>query len=204
MSVVPAHVSGDPCRRGSRVRVPCRCARPRAVDWPKDSPRNCARQLVADAEHDQVAVVFGRERSGMTNDEMDLCNLMVQVPTAGSLHSLNLAAAVQVVAYELLQAETEQSGLNVAARSKRASADDEPASAAQAEYLFGHLGDTLKRIGFLHPNRKGVVMRRLRSMVHRMRPTQREVQILRGILAAMASNKDTPTRAEHKRRKEHV
>ena len=179
-------------------------ARPRSVDWPSRSLRSAAPQLIAAGRNGPVAVVFGRERSGLTNEEMDRCNLLVRIPTAEELHSLNLAATVQVVAYELLQAATQAAGLNDSDRPDPKRPDDEPASAAESERLFEHLDATLRQIGFLQPTRAGVVMRRLRSMVHRMRPSRREVRMLRGIFAASEGYERASTNDENRQREEHV
>ena len=76
-------------------------ARTRHLGWPALTPEACAGQLVARAREETVALVFGRERSGLTNEEMDMCQASVMIPTAPDFHSLNLASAVQVFAYLL-------------------------------------------------------------------------------------------------------
>ncbi len=155
-------------------------ARQRSVDWPLADLHDAARKVANNAPA-ATAVVFGREKSGLTNDELDHCNLMVRIATAPDAASLNLAAAVQVVAYELRRACT---GDRVTEAEPR-HPDDEPATSADLERLFSHLENTLRGSGFLIPRHEGVVMRRLRSFILRATPTHRDVRILRGICASV-------------------
>ncbi len=76
-------------------------ARQRALPWPLIAPRECGRRVVEAASRGEVGLVFGREQSGLTNDELQRCNLLVQIPANPAYSSLNLAMAVQVIAYEI-------------------------------------------------------------------------------------------------------
>ena len=159
-------------------------ARRRSVEWPAAELPDAAQDILTAAANPPVALVFGREKSGLTNEELDHCNLLVQIPTAAHTASLNLAAAVQVVTYELRRAAPVQP----AAQAPAVPPEDQPANAAELQRLIDHLQTTLRATGFLVPGHEGVVMRRLRSLLHRARPTLREVRILRGILASVKNS----------------
>lgn len=159
-------------------------ARRRGVRMPEFSPRAAAAELLAAAKGGaQVAVLFGRERTGLENDELQRCHAAIHIPTSPSFSSLNLAAAVQVVAYELrvaqLDAEAE------ARQGEEAGQEDREAAAAHAvlEGLFEHLDRALHAIDFHKGRSPDTVMRRLRRLFFRAAPSEREIRILRGILA---------------------
>jgi tRNA (cytidine32/uridine32-2'-O)-methyltransferase len=124
-------------------------------------------------------VVFGCERTGLSNDELDRCHYLVQIPSNPDYPSLNLAAAVQVIAYELRLAA------GTAARVPQAERDY--ASAGQLEQFYAHLEQTLIELEFLDPENPRQLMRRLRRLFGRARPDQNEINILRGILTAAKS-----------------
>lgn len=151
-------------------------ARCRTLPLPMLDPRACATMTARQADSSRVAILFGRERSGLTNEELDRCHYLVQIPSNPDYPSLNLAAAVQVIAYELRMAAV-MPGLP---------AEPEPdyASAAQLEQFYAHLEQTLVELEFLDPENPRQLMRRLRRLFGRARPDQNEINILRGILAA--------------------
>lgn len=153
-------------------------ARRRSIPWPEADPREAARQALEEAGRGDVALVFGREHSGLTNDELDLCNLMVRIPTAEAFASLNLAAAVQVLVYELRQAA-------LAGTEEGQPAADPAAPAEEMERLYAHLEEVMIAVGFLDPAHPRRLMRRLRRLFSRALPDQQEVNILRGLLAAV-------------------
>ena len=155
-------------------RVVALSARPRSLSVPVTTPREVAPVLRREAEHHPVAVVFGRERTGLTNNELDLCQWLVRIPASPDYSSLNLAASVQVVAYELYQAGGAMESAADAAR--------QPAPSDEMERLYAHLERVLLRIAFLAPD-NATLMRRLRLLLGRAEPDDNEVQILRGILA---------------------
>lgn len=153
-------------------------ARDRTVAWPEFTARACAETLWPEAGHGRVAIVFGREHSGLSNDELDLCQYLLRIPCDSEFSSLNVAAAVQVVAYEFFQAA------NTAQPS--APSWSEPANAEEMESFFGHLRQTLFDIGFFHATKSGPsLMRRLRRLFHRARLEKKEIHMLRGILSQM-------------------
>lgn len=153
-------------------------ARSRSIAWPQLDVREAATQVHARAAEGQVAVVFGPEKTGLSNGDMDLCAALVAIPTT-EFSSLNLAMAVQVVGYELF----------VATAPEKAKVDPEvePATADELEHLFGHIERLALESGFLNPDNPRYLMRRLRRLMARAKPDRNEVNILRGMLAALES-----------------
>jgi TrmH family RNA methyltransferase len=150
-------------------------ARLRSLSLPQWDPRQCAERVMREAHNTEVALVFGREHSGLTNDELSRCHYLMHIPTNPDYSSLNLAAAVQVLVYEL----------RMASQLSTVVADEEPpASAEDMERFYAHLQQTLEEIGFLDPENPRIMMRRLRRLFNRARPNEVEMNILRGILTA--------------------
>jgi tRNA/rRNA methyltransferase/tRNA (cytidine32/uridine32-2'-O)-methyltransferase len=124
-----------------------------------------------------VAIVFGRENSGLKNHELDLCHFLLRIPCNSEYSSLNIAAAVQVVCYELFVATGLQADVLVGDKG------DQPlATALQMESFYEHLHQTLIDIGFMHPDKSKSIMRRLRRIFNRTLLDTKELDILRGIL----------------------
>jgi len=155
-------------------------ARRRTVSWPQLDPRHCARQVVAAASKLPVALVFGREHSGLTNAELERCHYLVQIPANPAYSSLNLAAAVQILAYEIRMAVVTSGGAEVD-RPERL----ELATTGEMQGVMGHLEQVLSEIGFLNPAQPRQLMRRLRRLFNRAQLDKTEVNILRGILTAV-------------------
>jgi tRNA (cytidine32/uridine32-2'-O)-methyltransferase len=153
-------------------------ARGRRIPWPLLDPRKCAQRMAVSSDTEQVAVLFGREDRGLTNDELKVCNLHLNIPTSQDYSSLNLAMAVQVVCYELRML-LDASGLPV-------SEDDEwdtPFTTREnMERFYVHLEQTLTDIEFLDPAAPRQLMARLRRLYSRVRLDEMELNILRGIL----------------------
>ncbi len=156
-------------------------ARLRGVPLPQLSPRECAPQLVHAAARGEVALVFGNERTGLTNDELQRCQAAVHVPTDPGFSSLNLAAAVQVLCYELRLASSSACPGAQAADEADDAAEAGSATLEEMEGLFGHLARLLDDVDFHKGRLPGTIMRRLRRLLFRAAPSQREVLILRGI-----------------------
>lgn len=131
------------------------------------------------AEEAEIAIVFGRERTGLTNEELQLCHAAVHIPSDPAFSSLNLAAAVQVVAYEVR--------MRLLAGQQRPAPEsgtrEQPASHEQLESFFGQLGQTLDEIDFHKGRAPESAMRKLRRLFLRAEPSEQEVRLLRGILA---------------------
>ena len=153
-------------------------ARSRAINWPCLEPRECAARLLEERVNGPVAVVFGPEKSGLSNTDLDHCDTLLTIPTNPGFSSLNLAMAVQVVTYELCLADR-----------GTPAAEYEPdaplATSEELEYFYAHLEQVLKDIQFLDPGNPRTLMRRLRRLFIRARPDKNELNILRGILTAV-------------------
>lgn len=153
-------------------------ARPRTIEWPSMGPRECAQRLQLESEVGSVAAVFGPEKSGLHNDDLDLCHTLLTIPTDPDFSSLNLAMAVQVLCYELRVAGTVDAGPVVESEAS-------PATAAEMEHFYTHLEQVMTDINFLDTDNPRYLMRRLRRLFNRARPDKNEVNILRGLLTAV-------------------
>lgn len=150
-------------------------ARLRSLPWPLSDARSAAQRAAAGAVAGQeVALVFGREHSGLSNEELQRCHYLLHIPANPDFSSLNLAAAVQVVSYELRMAMLGEEPL--------AADEGDYASADELESFYAHLEQTLIAVGFLDPDNPRQVMRRLRRLYNRARTERVELNILRGIL----------------------
>jgi RNA methyltransferase, TrmH family, group 1 len=158
-------------------------ARSRRIALPEQDPRQAVATLLAEAgQGTEVALVFGRERTGLENDELQLCHGAVHIPANPDYGSLNLAAAVQVLCYELRMAWLAGAAVATFGPEHRHQRD-QPASHAQMEGLFGQLAETLEAIDFHKGRAPESALRKLRRLFLRSRPDLREVRLLRGILA---------------------
>lgn len=156
-------------------------ARARRVQLEELLPAVAAQRALAKAaEPAEVAFVFGRERTGLTNEELQLCHLAVHIPSNPDFSSLNLAAAVQVLAYE-----TRMAVLGGIAGAAPADPEfrEQPASHAQVEGMFTQLGQTLDDIDFHKGRAPESAMRKLRRLFLRTGLSEQEVRLLRGILS---------------------
>ena len=152
-------------------------ARARHISWPEVDARQFAAHALAQAASGLVAVVFGRENSGLSNEELDRCHALLRLPAAEDFSSLNLAEAVQVVAYELRMAAGE-------GRLQPQESDAAPVSQQEMDGFYAHLEQALTDIGYFDPDAPRLLRRRLRRMFNRMAPDRAELNILRGILTA--------------------
>lgn len=168
------------------VRVVGTSARMRKLAWPELEPRECGATLVREAATGPVALVFGRERTGLTNAELDLCTHLVTIPANPEYASLNLAAAVQVLAYEVRLAALE------AAPPAKPSNGMPPATHDELERFYAHLEAALAARDFLDRHNPAHLMRRLRRLFGRAGLDRDEVQILRGMLTALAPDVRPP------------
>lgn len=153
-------------------------ARSRRVQLEQLLPREAAARALAASGAGPVAVVFGRERTGLDNNELQLCHAAVHIPSDPDFSSLNLAAAVQVLAYELRLAQLD-APRGAAGSSGRA----EPAAHAELEGFFAQLGETLEAIDFHKGRAPESAMRKLRRLYLRAGLDSAEIRLLRGVLA---------------------
>ena len=163
-------------------------ARNRRVQLEQLSPREAAARAVAVSSSDEVALVFGRERTGLDNDELQLCHAAVHIPSDPAFSSLNLAAAVQVLSYELrttaLAAALSAGVLPTnTPQSVPTPVREGAASHAELEGFFGQLADTLDAIDFHKGRAPESAMRKLRRLYLRAGLDSAEVRLLRGVLA---------------------
>lgn len=154
-------------------------ARLRKVNWPQLDARQAAQWVMEQGQGKNIAFVFGQERTGLSNEEMDRCHYLVNIPSEPSFSSLNIASAAQIMAYELRMAQRNNT---------MTEADNtDLASASELEGLYEHLAITLKEIRFIEKDQPKL-MRRLRRLFNRSMLNSTEINLLRGILrAAQAS-----------------
>lgn len=152
-------------------------ARSRTLSWPMLEPRECGEKLVAEAGKYPVALVFGRENNGLTNEELQQCHFHVCIPANPEYSSLNLAAAVQTLCYEVRMAHLNEARTPETAQEYPLSED--------LERFYSHLEQTLLKTNFIIPQHPGMVMTKLRRLFNRARPETQELNILRGILASI-------------------
>jgi tRNA/rRNA methyltransferase/tRNA (cytidine32/uridine32-2'-O)-methyltransferase len=166
-------------------------ARCRTISWPELTPRGCAEKVIIHEPGNKVAIVFGRENSGLKNHELDLCHFLLRIPCNSGYSSLNIAAAVQVICYELFVAA------GIQETSKIGDKGDIPlATAEQMESFYGHLHQALVDIGFMHPDKSKSIMRRLRRIYNRIQLDTKELDILRGILRMSQGNNTCNKRSQ--------
>jgi len=178
-------------------------ARSRTLPWPMLDPRECGLKSVAEAANTPVALVFGRERVGLTNEELQKCHYHVAIAANPEHSSLNLAMAVQVIAYEVRMAWLTASSLPTKVEKLESTAmlNAQAATADELESFYGHLRRVLVMIGFLDPQKPRHLMTRLRRLYGRSAVSKLEMNILRGIL----TETQKAVRGEsHKRSKDDV
>ncbi len=177
---------------GDCIEVVGTSARSRTLTWPVINPRECARLALDRVVQGPVALVFGREDNGLSNEELRRCHYHVQVPANPDYSSLNLGMAVQVITYELRMRylescedrgqATDLQGIHNAADEGW---DHPPATVQEQELFFEHLERTLITTGFHDPQRPRQLMVRMRRLFQRSHMDQMELNILRGILTSV-------------------
>jgi len=157
-------------------------ARERRIPWPLLTPRECGERCWSEAAEHPVAVVFGREDRGLTNEELHKCNYHVHIPSNPEYSALNISAALQVICYEIRMAWlTAEAG-------KELHFDDwdmPPAKNEALEHYYEHLQDTLVKLNFLNPENPRQTVTRLRRLFNRIRLDEMELNILRGMLTSV-------------------
>lgn len=154
-------------------------ARSRTLSWPMLEPRECGLKAVAEAKQQPVAIVFGRENSGLSNEELQLCNYHVCINANPEYSSLNLAMAVQLLCYEVRMAWLGQVG-----QAEIEDTANYPTN-EQMNSFYQHLEQTLDDTGFIIKQHPGVVMTKLKRLFSRARPEEAEYNILRGVLTSI-------------------
>ncbi|MEM1230727.1 MAG: RNA methyltransferase [Pseudomonadota bacterium] len=163
----------------------CHCVvgtstRSRTIPWPVVSARGLAERVLAMPADARVAILFGRETNGLHNEELQRCDLHLQIPANPDYPSLNLAMAVQVVCYELF-AQAEQAPAIIA------DSDRPPATNAEVEAIIEHLSRAAVESGFVAADNPGQTLTRLRRLLRRADLDRTEVQMLHGLLRALGA-----------------
>ena len=153
-------------------------ARLRSLPMPQMDMRTAAKSVLTEYAGQEIAIIFGQERAGLTNEENQRCHELVHIDTNPDYGSLNLSQAVQVMAYELRMAVIGDEG------GKIAPSDWVPVDAGQMEMFYVQLEQTRLDIKCMNPEQPKRLMARMRRLFNRARPDQNEINILRGILTA--------------------
>ena len=159
--------------------------RARRIPWPVDTAERVVGELLQRLPSTRCAILFGRETSGLSNEELQRCHCHLVIPANPEYPSLNLAMAVQVVCYELCR-QSQQTGFQAVGW------DREPATAAQTEALLAHFEAALIATGFHNADNPGQTMTRLRRLFTRILPDEMEVQMLRGVIRHFAPSVEPP------------
>ena len=157
-------------------------ARERRIPWPLINPRECGVRVWAEAQKHKVALLFGREDRGLTNDELQKCHYHVHIPSNPEYSSLNLATAVQVLAYEIRMASLANENGDLP---DLAEWDQPLVNAEDLENFHNHLAETMAELDFYDPENPKQLLTRMRRLFNRLRMDQMEVSILRGLLSAV-------------------
>lgn len=158
-------------------------ARMRSEKWPCVTPREAAQLINQEvAKGGRVAVVFGRERSGLDNEELAHCHQLIRIPVNPAYSSLNLAAAVQVLAYELMLSQSETGDVQIERR------QESLASMADQDALLNQLDHIMDDTGFTQVDHPGLVRFHMRRLLLRAIPTSKEIKLLHGILRAIRNH----------------
>lgn len=157
-------------------------ARERRIPWPLVDPEICAKEVLAEAQAgNQIALVFGRENSGLTNDELQKCHAHVHIPSNPDYSSLNLCAAVQVICYALrMELLRQDDQLPI-----KEQWDEPLATSSEMDNMLEHFEATMMSTGFHDPDNPRQTFTRLRRLFNRIRPDKSEIAILRGFLSSV-------------------
>ncbi|PMH37563.1 tRNA (cytosine(32)/uridine(32)-2'-O)-methyltransferase TrmJ [Vibrio sp. 10N.286.49.B3] len=160
-------------------------ARSRTLEWPMLEPRECGEKFVIEGQEKPTALVFGRERTGLTNDELQKCHYHVCIPANPEYSSLNLAMAVQTLSYEIRIAHLNQEKSQFPVQE----AETYPRH-NELEMFYTHLEKVLLDTQFISEEQPGQVMNKLRRLFSRARPDLQEINTLRGVLTAVERSSD--------------
>lgn len=155
-------------------------ARPREIQWPVLTAKQCAEKVCEFPKKEKVAIIFGTERSGLTNEALAMCHYHLIIPANPNYESLNLSQAIQIISYEIFQYFNE--------RCERITSEPAKARLANLEEVngvFEHLIQVMQEVGFIEPKPTRILMMRLKRMILRAKLEIEEVHILRGIFKAV-------------------
>ena len=156
-------------------------ARNRKIPWPIMSPREAAQEILSNHKGaNKIAVVFGREDRGLTNEELGLCNLHVHIPSSDEYSSLNLSQAIQIIAYEI-----RLKALSTEGKSKKQEWDVPLAENAEIERLIEHFDELMQEVEFYDIDNPRLLLTRVRRFFRRSKIDHIEANIFRGVFAAI-------------------
>ncbi|MFT6914425.1 MAG: tRNA (cytidine32/uridine32-2'-O)-methyltransferase [Motiliproteus sp.] len=173
-------------------------ARSRSFPWPMLDAEQCAEKTVLEAAQGPVAIVFGRERMGLTNEELMQCHFHVAIPANPEHPVLNVSAAIQVICYEIWKSHlatpaaiglTTEPATTAPEQLLTQNSSDYPTH-QEMEYFYEHLEQMLRDIGFMVSSHEGRSLTKLRRLFNRARPETMELNMLRGILKAAQRSAD--------------
>ncbi len=165
-------------------------ARDRRIPWPMMNARECGETVANEMEKKQIALLFGRESRGLTNEELQACHYHVNIPSNAEYGVLNVAAAIQVLAYEIRMGWLGKQSRPNEVDTKQMEVsytrwDEDLATHADMEHFFKHWEQMLIDVGFLDPELPRQMMTRTRRMFNRIRMDQLELSMIRGVLSAL-------------------
>jgi len=155
-------------------------ARSRTLEWPMLDPRECGEKFAVEGQKHPVALVFGRERTGLTNEELQKCHFHVSIPANPEYSSLNLAMAVQTLCYEIRVAH-----LSLLQSQYPPQEEQDYPRHKELEMFYEHLEKVMIETQFISDKQPGQVMNKLRRLFNRARPEAQELNTLRGVLTAV-------------------
>ncbi len=158
----------------------------RTLKWDIQDSRSCGKLVAKQAKSGKVAILFGRESSGLTNEELALCQHLVHIPTNPDYSSLNIASAVQILAYECRLASLDNTHTD---NLENTHTEEDWVTADDVEGYFEHLKTVMVELNFLDPENPRYLMPRLRRLYSRSGITRSELNILRGLLTAIQKRK---------------
>jgi TrmH family RNA methyltransferase len=159
-------------------------SRPRSYYWEFTTPRDVAGRIVGWAGENRAALLFGSERYGLANEDLQFCNVLVRIPANPDYCSLNLAMSVQLLAYEIFIAREQPQS--------RVQLELPLAPSSDVEHFYAHLSEVLEEIDF--GDRTGYLMERLRRLFNRAQLDRNELNIMRGILSAVQGRRAASAR----------
>lgn len=162
-------------------------ARSRTLEWPMLEPRECGEKFSIEGEKHPVALIFGRERTGLTNEELQKCHFHVCIPANPEYSSLNLAMAVQTLSYEIRVAHLEREKSQYAPQEQ-----EEYPRHKELEMFYEHLEKVMLDTQFISKEQPGQVMNKLRRLFSRARPELQEINTLRGVLTSVERSINSP------------
>ncbi len=166
------------------ILVVATSARDRSLPWPELSPGLVAKKIAELNGQSRVALVFGPEHSGLSNEELQICHYTVNIPTNPDFSSLNVASAIQVMCYEIFKT------VGIRPETRQTEIQECAVTSQQLEGFFRHLEQVMITTEFLDRENPGLLMQRLRRLYHRLEMSKNEVDILRGILSSVEKYKN--------------